>query len=103
MSVETLDAATSGFVLATAVTVLANTALACFKDAYIPLRAVMTSIAGHDWTTQGLFDLALFIALGLFFTHTRIAARINPRHLIAGLIGAVVISSLGLVLWYAFT
>jgi hypothetical protein len=50
-----LTAATAGFVLAAAITVLVNTALACTKDAYAPLKLFMKSISGHDWTTQGLF------------------------------------------------
>jgi hypothetical protein len=98
-----LTPASSGFVLAAAITVLVNTALACAKDADAPLKAFMKSVAGHDWTTQGLFDLVLFAGLGLIFTYTRIGEKIEPNRLIAALVGAVVIAGLGLALWFAFT
>lgn len=97
-----LTAATSGFVLAAAITVLFNTALAWVKDAYAPLKDFMTSIAGHDWITHGLADLLLFVGLGFIFMHTRVAERIDPSRLIGVLIGAVGIAGLGLALWYAF-
>jgi hypothetical protein len=103
MPIEKLNAETSGFVLAASITMLANTVLACAKDVYAPFKALMKSIAGHDWTTQGLFDLVLFAVLGLIFTNARIAERMSPSRLIAILIGAVVISALGLVLWYVLT
>jgi hypothetical protein len=91
---------TSGFVLAAAITVLVNTALACAKDAFPQLKAALKSVAGHDWTTQSLIDLALFIALGLIFTKTRVAQSVDPSRLTAGLIGSVVIAGVGLALWY---
>jgi hypothetical protein len=97
-----LSPATSGFVLAATITALFNTALACGKDADAPLKALMKSLAGHDWTTQGLIDLALFVGLGLIFSRTRVAERINAGRLIAWLIGAVAIAAIGLGLWFAF-
>jgi hypothetical protein len=96
-----LTAATSGFVLAAAITVLLNTALACAKDAYAPLKTVMRSLAGHDWTTQGLIDLVVFVGLGLIFMSTGVGDRIDPSRLIAVLISAVAIAGLGLCLWFA--
>ena len=98
-----LTSATSGFVLAAAVTVLINTALACAKDVSAPLRAFMKSLAGHDWTAHGLFDITLFVVLGFMFTNTRIAEKLDSSRLIATLIGAVVIAGLGLIVWFGFT
>jgi|SRR5579862_5304135 len=100
---EKLAPATSGFVLAAAITVLVNTALACAKDAYLPLKNALKSLAGHDWTTQGLIDLLLFIGLGLFFARTGLGERIDPRRLITILIAAVTVAALGLALWFSFT
>ncbi len=100
---QKLPAATAGFVLAAAITVIVNTALACAKDAYGPLKAFMKSVAGHDWTTQGLFDLALFLVLGWIFAKTGIAAKMDPGRLIAMLVGAVAIGSAGLAIWFALT
>jgi hypothetical protein len=54
---------TSGFVLAAAITVLFNTALAWAKDAYAPLNTFLQSLTGHHWTTHGLADLLLFLGL----------------------------------------
>jgi hypothetical protein len=102
MPTENLHPTTSGFVLAAAITALVNTVLACAKDAYAPLKAFLKSIAGHDWTTQGLFDLALFAVLGLIFASTKAAARISARHLIASLVASVLVAGLGLALWFAF-
>ena len=93
--------ATSGFVLSACITVLFNTALSCFKDANAPLKAFLKSVAGHDWTTQGLIDLLLFVALGLVFMSTPVADRMDPGRLTAALIAAVVIAGLGLGLWFA--
>lgn len=97
-----MTSTTSGFTLAAAIVVLFNTVLSCAKDAYAPLKAVLKSVAGHDWTTQGFIDLALFVGLGLILARTRVGERIDPNRLISGLIGAVVIAGLGLVLWFAF-
>ena len=96
-----LTATTSGFVLAAAITVVLNTALSCAKDAYAPLKTVMRSLADHDWTTQGLIDLLVFVGLGFIFMSTRVGDRIDPSRLIAVLIGAVVIAGFGLCLWFA--
>jgi hypothetical protein len=95
-----LTAATSGFVLAAAITVVFNTALAWAKDSHPALNNYMKSIGGHHWTTHGSADLLLFVVLGIVFTTTRLAQQISPPRLIAILIGAVSISAVGLGLWY---
>lgn len=97
-----LTATASGFVLAAAITLLFNTALACAKDAYAPLKAFMKSLTGSDWTTHGLADLLLFAGLGFIFMNVRVAEKINSGRLIAVLIGAVVVAVFGLALWFAF-
>ena len=94
--------ATSGFVLSASITVLFSTVLACMKDVNAPLKTFMKSIAGHDWTTQGLADLVLFLVLGFIFTKAGVLEKMAPDRLIAVLIGAVVIAGLGLGLWFAF-
>lgn len=99
---ETLSPVTSGFVLSAAITVLFNTGLAWSKDAYPPLNSLMKSVSGHHWTTHGLIDLGLFVGLGLAFTKTRATQKMDPDRLIRILVGAVVISMIGLTLWYGF-
>src|ERR1700733_7559621 len=99
---EKLSAATSGFALAAGITALVNTALSCAKDASAPFKDFLKSLTDHDWTPQGLIDLALFVGLGLMFTTTTRREGVRPGLLIAGLVGAVVIAGLGLALWFAF-
>jgi hypothetical protein len=96
-----LGTATSSFVLAAALTVVFNTALACVKDTSVPLKDFMRSLTDHDWTTQGLVDLLLFAGLGFLFMKSGMAARTNPIRLIGVLVAAVTVAGLGLALWYA--
>jgi hypothetical protein len=97
-----LSAGTAGFVLAAAITVLFNTALALAKDASAPLTNFMTSLAGHHWTTHGLADLVLFVGLGFIFANSKAIGKMEPNRLIGILVGAVAIAGLGLTLWSAF-
>jgi uncharacterized membrane protein SirB2 len=96
-----LRAATSGFVLAAALTVVFNTALACAKDTSAPLKNFMKSLTDHDWITHGLVDLLLFVGLGFLFMKSRRTVRTNPIHLVGVLVVAVVSAGLGLAFWYA--
>lgn len=100
-SEHTLSPVTSGFALAAAITVLFNTVLACAKDASPELKNFLKSLSDHDWTTQGILDLLLFLALGFIFAKANFARKINPNRLITVLIGASGIAALGLALWYA--
>jgi hypothetical protein len=95
-----LNAATAGFGVAAGVTALFNTVLACAKDAYHPLLLLMNGIAGHNWTTQGLADVILFVGLGLALSHSRAVERIRPDRLILFLVAAVAVAGLGLFAWY---
>jgi hypothetical protein len=90
----------AAFVLAAAITVVFNTALALAKDAYEPLNTFMKAVSGHHWTTHGLADVILFIGLGLLFLKTNVAEKINPNRLVSILVWAVVAASLGLFAWY---
>jgi hypothetical protein len=96
-----LGRASASFALAAAVTVLFNTVLAWAKDAYHPLNDFMGSIAGHNWTTQGLADIILFFALGLAFMKIGWAEKIAPQRLIFLLAASVAVAAIGLFAWYA--
>lgn len=95
-----LGRASAAFALSAAITVLFNTFLACAKDAYQPLNRFMGSLAGHNWTTQGLADLTLFFGLGLIFLKTGWAAKMDSGRLIFLLAAAVVGAGAGLFVWY---
>jgi hypothetical protein len=97
-----MKSSTKGFVLAAAITVLFNTALAWAKDSLPALNNFMKSLTGHHWTTHGLVDLALFIVLGLIFTKSEAVSKIDPDRLTTALIGTVMVASLGLAIWYVF-
>jgi hypothetical protein len=88
-------------VLAAALTVVFNTALACAKDTSAPLKNFMKSLTDHDWTTHGLVDLFLFVGLGFFFMKSRMTEQVNPSRLIGVLVFAVASAALGLASWYA--
>jgi hypothetical protein len=95
-----LRPASAAFALSAAITVLFNTFLACAKDAYQPLNRFMGSLAGHNWTTQGLADLTLFFGLGLIFIKAGWAGKMAPSRLIFLLAAAAVVAGAGLFVWY---
>ena len=96
-----LSGTSAGFALAAAITVLFNTVLACAKDAYKPLSALMNSIAWHNWITQGIADGLLFVILGLVFSRMDAANRMSANRLTNFVAIAVIIAGLGLFAWYA--
>jgi hypothetical protein len=96
-----LGRSSAAFAMAAAVTALFNTGLSWVKDAYSPLLKFMNSVAGHNWTTQGLADVILFAGLGLIFWKTGWAEKIAPSRLISFLVGSVVVAGVGLFAWYA--
>jgi len=97
-----LNGATAGFGVAAAVTALLNTVVACVKDAYHPLLNLMNGIAGHNWTTQGLADVILFVGLGFALSHSRAVERVRPDRVILFLVAAVAFAGVGLFAWYLF-
>jgi hypothetical protein len=97
-----MKSSTKGFVLAAAITVLFNTALAWAKDSVPALNNFMKSLTGHHWTTHGLVDLTVFIGLGLILTKSKAVSKIDPDRLTTALIGTVMVASLGLAVWYVF-
>jgi hypothetical protein len=97
-----LAPSTSAAVLAAAIAILFNTALAWAKDASPPLNSFMASLTGHHWTTHGLADLAVFVGLWLILARTKFAGKIDPTRLIGALVAAVAAAAFGLVLWFAF-
>ena len=95
-----LGRASAGFALAAAITVLREYRARITKDACAPLKAFMKSLAGHDWTTQGIADMALFILLGLIFSQMDLDKSIGSRRLICLLTAASVIAGVVLTAWY---
>jgi hypothetical protein len=100
VSAGQLDRTTTAFGLAAAVTCVFNTLLAWIKDAYEPLNSFMASLTGHHWTTHGIADVLLFVALGFALLNTGIPDRVSARGLVTTLIASVVGSGLGLLVWF---
>jgi hypothetical protein len=88
--------------MAAGVAILFNTALAWAKDMSPKLNDFLKSVAGHHWTTHGLADLAIFLALGFVLTATGATKKMDPSRVIIFLAGSVILASLGLLLWFAF-
>jgi hypothetical protein len=97
-----LGHASAAFAMSAAVTILFNTALTFVKDAYAPLTQFMNELAGHNWTTQGLADVVVFLGLGLIFSRTSLGGGVSPNRLISFLVSAVVVAGVGLFIWFAW-
>jgi hypothetical protein len=89
------------FGLAAAISILVNTVLACAKDASPRLKTWMASFTGHDWTTQGLAVVLLFIVLGFILKRTDFAERMPAGRIISSLVVATLAAAIGLFGWYA--
>lgn len=93
---------TSGaFAASAGIVILLNTILACAEDASLPLKKSLASLAGNDWTTQGLADVVLFVLLGFILSNTGVSEKMSSKRLISFLVTAVVIAGVGLFAWYA--
>jgi len=97
-----LSRASASFALAAAISIVVNTVLACAKDTYQPLKTWMASLTGHDWTTQGLAIVGLFVVLGLVIRKTSFTETVPPNRIISVLAGAAITAGIGLFAWYAF-
>jgi predicted tellurium resistance membrane protein TerC len=91
----------AAFAIAGSITIFFNTALACLKDAYKPLNSLMNAIAWHNWITQGLADVVLFLGLGMILTKTSWVKPMAPGRLISFLVGTVIVAGVGLFVWFA--
>ncbi|HVA16851.1 MAG TPA: hypothetical protein VMV59_03955 [Candidatus Dormibacteraeota bacterium] len=95
-----LGRTSAAFALSAAITILFNTVVACAKDAYGPLKALMASPSGSDWTTQGLADVILFFLLGAALSKTSLPEKCTPKSLTYFLAVAVMVAGVGLFVWY---
>ncbi|MFZ0336048.1 MAG: hypothetical protein WAN10_05315 [Candidatus Acidiferrales bacterium] len=96
-----LGRANAAFALSAAITILFNTVLACAKDAYSSLKIFMASLSDHDWTTQGIADVLLFVLLGLTLLKTSLPEKLSAKGVIYFLVSSVVIAGIALFAWYA--
>lgn len=95
-----LDRASTAFGISAAITMAFNTVLTWVKEAYEPLNALMKVMMGHHWTTHGVLDVALFLALGILLMRTSIVTRISGNSLIMLVAGTALLSALGIAAWF---
>jgi hypothetical protein len=94
----TLDSTATAFGISAAVAIVFNTLLAWVKDAYEPLNTLMAQVGGHHWTTHGLADVIVFLALGAVLTRRGIT--MDGNRIACLVAAAVVLSGAGLGLWF---
>lgn len=87
---------TMSFGLSLAVTSVLSALLVVIKELNeSSVLALMKRITGHHWMTHGVFDLALFVALGFLFAAMGGGAgmKMSPRGLIGSIVASVVAST----------
>ncbi|MFA5214386.1 hypothetical protein [Sulfuricurvum sp.] len=99
---EKLDNLSIAFTLSTIITLLFNTILAWVKDSYKPLEHFMATIGGHHWITHGIFDVLLFILLGILFYRMNSLEKFKDDRLVKIVIVSAFVSSFGLIGWFFF-
>ena len=95
-----LSRKSAAFALAAVVTIIVNTVLACAKDANHPLKKFMASLAGHDWTTQGIADVLLFLVLGFIFLALGLPRGNRSGGFVSLFVVLVAAAGAGLAAWY---
>lgn len=68
MSISTLNAQTRGYGIAVAVTSIASGLLVLLKETNESLLNVMKAVTVHHWVTHGIFDVMVFVVLGMALT-----------------------------------
>lgn len=63
-----LDARTSSFAAAYAITAIFNAIVVWLKEAIPAVHDGMAAILGHHWIAHGVLDLIVFFALGFYLT-----------------------------------
>lgn len=65
MSTSTLNAQTKAFGLSVAIVSVVSALLVVAKETNAGLMAYMKTVTMHHWLSHGIFNLVLFVALGL--------------------------------------
>jgi hypothetical protein len=87
---------TRSFALSLAITSVVSALLVVWKESNETLLAFMKSITGHHWITHSIFDLILFVIIGLILarSHGGEGVRMTGTRLITVLVCAVVLGGL---------
>jgi hypothetical protein len=95
-----LERSSKAFALSASIAIVFNTLLAWIKDAYDPLNKFMASLTGHHWTTHGIADVLLFVALGYVLMSTNVPDRMSSKAVTVTLVASTIVSGLGLLVWF---
>lgn len=89
---DLLSANVTGYGMSYAITSLVSALLVVLKESAEPVMNLMKALAGHHWVTQGLFDLLLFVILGVILS--RSGAQKTGNALSAYIVGSTIVSGL---------
>ena len=79
-----------------AITALLNVLLVIVKENVPGFQDGMVAITGHHWVTHGLFDIVVFVVLGLILMRTSVA-KMPASSLVNYIVASTVVSGLILV------
>ena len=74
--------------------------LVIFKENVAGVEDFMKGLTGHHWITHGLFNLIVFLVLGLILARTAAAATMPVNRLIGYVAWSTVLSGLALAFYF---
>lgn len=99
---NSLSNSTVGFGLSFAIVSIFNGLLVIFKETNPSIMALMTSLTGNHWVTQGVLNICLFLILGLIFTKINLQKRFSAKNMsdltiVATVVGVILIAGFNLI------
>jgi len=98
----TLNAQTRGFALSVAVTSILSALLVMGKELNEDLLKFMKAVTVHHWVTHGIFDLIVFVALGLLLSKSNNGQgpAIDDELLTKIVVSSFLLSNIGIALFF---
>jgi len=93
-----LNRVSVGFGIAAAISILFNTLLMILKEEFKSIHHFLVVVSGNHWVTHGIFDVVLFVGLGLL-----LSKKTNYQNVVNLLIVATVIATLCIILFVLLT
>jgi hypothetical protein len=100
LGVETVGATITGFGLSYAITAVFNVLLVIVKEKSAAVHDFMAALTGHHWITHGVFDLIVFVVLGLILARTAAAATMPAGRLINYVVWSTILSGLAIAVFF---
>lgn len=99
---NSLSKSTVGFGLAFAIVSIFNGLLVIFKETNPSIMALMASLTGNHWVTQGVFNIILFLIFGFIFTKLNLQKRLSAKNMIditivATVVGVILIAGFNVI------